>query len=91
MNEGSKNGLSYNKVMEQKPSREITLELLKLYWEKMQKTPNFEKQLKNQIDSALTKYQARKPQETFDIEVYVEEIYDYFITALKKNLDPDKL
>ena len=88
LNEGSKNGLSYNKVMEQKPSREITLELLKLYWAKMLKTPSFEKQLKNQIDSALTKYQARKPQETFDIEVYVEEVYDYFITALKKTWTP---
>jgi len=46
---------------------------------------------KNQIDSALTNYQAQKPQEAFDIEVYVEEAYDYFITALKKNTDPDNL
>ncbi len=88
---GSKEGLSYDKVMEQKPSKEITLEILKLYWEKMQQTPSFEKQFKNQIDSALTKYQAQKPQEAFDIEVYVEEVYDYFITALKKTTDPDNL
>jgi len=84
---GSKNGLSYNKVMEQKLSKEITLKLLRSYWDKMQQTPNFEKQLKNQIDSALTKYQAHKPEEAFAIEAYVEEVYDYFITALKKKLD----
>jgi len=86
---GSKEGHSYDKVMEQKTSKEITLEILKSYWEKMQQTPNFEKQLKNQIDSALTKYQAYNPEEAFDIEVYVEEVYDYFITALKKKLVPD--
>ncbi|MEE9258243.1 MAG: hypothetical protein V3U37_01770 [Nitrospinaceae bacterium] len=91
LKEGSKEGLSYNKVMKQKPSREITHEIIKLYWDKMQKTKGFEKQLKNQIDSALTKYQAQKPQEAFDIEVYVQEVYDYFIQALEKNLDPDNL
>ena len=86
---GSKEGLSYNQVMNQKSSKEITHEIIKLYWDKLQKTPSFEKQLKNQINDALVKYQTQKPEEAFDIEVFVEEIYDYFITALKKTLDPN--
>ncbi|NIU95210.1 MAG: hypothetical protein GWN57_02340 [Nitrospinaceae bacterium] len=90
LKKGAKEGLSYNKVMEEKVSKETTHEIIKLYWEKMQKTPSFEKQLKNQIDAALTKYQAQKPDEAFDIEAYVLEIYDYFIQALKKNLDSHK-
>ncbi len=88
---GSKEGLSYNKVMDQKSSKEITREIIQLYWNKMQTTPSFEKQLKNQIDDALVKYQTQKPEEAFDIEVFVEEVYDYFVTALEKNLDPNNL
>jgi len=87
---GSKEGLSYNKVMEQKSSREITYEIIKCYWDKLQSNPSFEKQLKDQINDALVKYQTQKPEEAFEIDVFVEEIYDYFITALEKNLDPDK-
>lgn len=86
---GAKEGLSYNKVMDQKASKEVTLEILQLYWDGLQKNPGFEKQLKNQINDALVKYQTQKPEEVFDIEVFVEEIYDYFVTALKKNLDPN--
>ena len=91
LREGSKDGLSYNKIMELKASRAVTHEIIKLYWEELQSAPSYEKQLKNQIDAALTKYQAQKPEEAFDIESFAQEVFDYFITALKKNLDPDKL
>lgn len=88
---GSKEGLSYNKIMEQKPSKAVTHEIINLYWNELQNNPSYSKQLKNQIDSALTRYQAQKPAEAFDIEAFTEEVYDYFITALKKNLDPNNL
>ncbi|MDH5763911.1 MAG: hypothetical protein OEZ51_13115 [Nitrospinota bacterium] len=87
LKEGSSQGLSYNKVMEQKPSRDLTREILQLYWNKMEQSVSCEKMLKNQIDSALTKYQTQKPEDAFDIEAYTQEVYDYFMTALKKNLD----
>lgn len=91
LKDGSKEGLTYNKIMEQKKSKAVTFEIIRLYWEELQSKPSYEKQLKNQIDSALTKYQSQKPEEAFDIESFTQEVYDYFITALEKNLDPDKL
>ena len=88
---GIKEGLSYNQVMELKAAKSITHEIIQLYWEKSQNTKSFEKKLKKQIHSALTKYREQKPEENFEVDIYAQEIYDYFLTALEKNLDPDNL
>ena len=75
---GEKKGFEYDKIMDSKPGKAITEEILTLYKNEMG-SANFEKQLKNSLDETLVKNISNIESDSdLDIEETVSIAYDEF-------------
>ena len=75
---GEKKGFDYDKIMDSKPGKTITEEILTLYKNEMGSS-NFEKQLKNSLDETLVKNISNIESDSeLDIEETVSKAYNEF-------------
>ena len=75
---GEKKGFEYDKIMDSKPGKAITEEILTLYKNEME-SANFEKQLKNSLDETLVKNISNIESDSeLDIEETVNIAYKEF-------------
>lgn len=80
---GSKKGFNYDQILDSKPGRGITAELIQLYRVEAQGS-YFEKKIKNKLDQTLIQFARQNPGDDINIEGSIQLAFDQFLTLLEK-------
>ncbi len=80
---GSKKGFNYDQILDSKPGKGITAELMQLYRAEAQGS-YFEKKLKNNLDQALVNFVTHNAGENINIEDSIQLAFDQFLSLLAK-------
>ena len=80
---GEKKGFDYDKILDSKPGKGITAEIMALYRIAAQGS-YFEKKLKNDPDQELVHFVRQNPDETINLEDSINSAFDQFLHLLEK-------
>lgn len=78
----TKEGVTYDKIVESEPVKSIIREIMDVYKYELVKTSSFESLLKNKLDAELVKYQMDHQEKHIDIVEAVNRIYNDFLLAI---------
>ncbi|PIQ99835.1 MAG: hypothetical protein COV66_09515 [Nitrospinae bacterium CG11_big_fil_rev_8_21_14_0_20_45_15] len=79
---GEKKGADYETILDSKPGKMISREIMSTYKKEIEKSPSFAKKMKNNLDEALVKAINPDVDGDVDIEAAVEKAYSEFIKRL---------
>ncbi len=82
MDYGGKKGADYDAILDSKPGKMISQEIMSVYKKEIEKSPGFAKKMKNNLDEALVKAINPDVDGDVDIEAAVEKAYNEFVKRL---------
>ena len=78
---GKKKGFDYDQILDSKPGKSITEEIMLVYREEMERSGAFKNQLKNNLDRTLV--ESTNPEKgDVNIEELVDRVFNAFVTFL---------
>ena len=84
MDFGGKKGADYEAILDSKPGKMISKEIMTVYKREIDKSPGYAKKMKNNLDEALAKAINPDIDGEVDIEAAVEKAYKEFSKRLSQ-------